>query len=137
MSDGNHTEEDLRDKSLPELLGDLTREMSDLVSGEIAMAKAELSEKISLAGQGAGLISASMIALLMAFGAATALAVIALDKALALWLAALIVTGFWSLMAVVLVLLGRERFKLASATKPEKPVDRLKEDAKWVIKQTR
>ncbi|SCE16315.1 phage holin family protein [Streptomyces sp. OspMP-M43] len=49
--------------------------------------------------------------------------------------AALIVTGFWALLAAVLFLVGRKRLRTVSA-KPERTVDTLKEDAQWARNRT-
>jgi hypothetical protein len=105
------TEKELKDKSLPELMIDLYGDISDLVSTEIALAKAEIGEKVSVAGQGAGLISGSIFALIMAVGSGTALAIIGLANLVEAWLAALIITVLWLLMAGALALIGKWRFK--------------------------
>lgn len=102
---------ELKDKSMPELMVDLYGDVSDLVNAEIALAKAEIREKAGLAGQGAGLISGSIFALLMALSCATALAIIALAIVVEPWLAALIVTVLWLLLAGILALTGKGRFK--------------------------
>lgn len=128
---------DPKDKSLPELMGDLAADISGLVNAEIAMAKAEIGEKASLAGQGAGLIGGAIFALILAIGSCTALAIIALANLVAPWLAALIVTVLWLLLAGILALAGKGRFSKASSPVPKKTVETLKEDAKWVAKPTR
>jgi hypothetical protein len=130
-------EENLRDKSMPELVGDLIIEITDLVREEIAMAKAELSEKIGAAGRGAGYLSGSMVAGLMALGSATALAIIALALVVDAWLAAAIVTGSWILLAAILFLTGTRQVKEAVPPVPQKTVQTLKEDAKWARHPTR
>lgn len=114
------TSKDLKDKSLPELMIDLYGDISELVRAEIAMAKAEIGGKVSLAGQGAGLISASIFALIMTVVSGTALVIIALAKLVAPWLAALIVTGIWLLAAVVLALTGKGRIKEVSSPRPKR-----------------
>lgn len=101
----------LKDKSLPELMVDLYGDVSDLVRSEIALAKAEIGEKASLAGQGAGLISGAIFALIMAIISGTALAIIALAIIVEPWLAALIVTGIWILTSGLLALIGKRRFR--------------------------
>lgn len=102
---------ELKDKSLPELMINLYGDVTDLVHAEVALVKAEVAEKASLAGQGAGLISGSIFALIMAVGCATALVIIALAILLPSWLAAFIVTLLWLLTAAVLAFTGKGRFK--------------------------
>lgn len=104
-----------KDKSLPELLRDLAREIPELIRAEIAAIKAEVREKASLAGQGAALFFAAVLFLMMALFTGTALAIIVFDLFLPLWLAALTVTLLWVLIAVVLGLIGVQRFKKLSA----------------------
>ncbi|MBE0429955.1 MAG: phage holin family protein [Thermoleophilia bacterium] len=103
--------EELKDKSMPELMVGLYGDISSLVRAEIELAKAEIGEKASVAGQGAGLISGSIFALIMAVFSGTALAIIGLANLVAPWAAALIVTVFWLLAAGVLAITGKGRFK--------------------------
>ena len=128
---------DLRERSFPELFGDLSGEISRLVSDEVELAKAELGEKIIAAGQGVGLLSASMVALLMTAGSATALVIIAISNFLASWVAALIVTGLWLLSAVLFIVSGSMRIKKTMPPVPEKTVQTFKEDVKWFKGQKR
>ncbi len=47
---------DRRDESIAELVRDLANETNTLVRQEIALARAELSEKVRTAGKGAGML---------------------------------------------------------------------------------
>lgn len=80
------------DKSIGELLGDLTTDVTMLVKQEMALAKAELSQKASEAGKNVGFIAAggalAYAGLLVLLGA---LVVILVEAGMALWLAALLV----------------------------------------------
>ena len=128
---------DATEKSLPGLLGDLADEMSTLVREEIALAKAELKQKIEDAGRGAGLLFGAAIAVFMGLGSLTALAVVALGLVMEPWLATLIVTVVWLVVAAALGLAGRGKIQHAAPPVPEKTIETLKEDARWAKHPTR
>ena len=129
------TDPALRDRSTPELLRRLSEQTATLVRQELELAKAEVSEKGRRAGIGAGLFGGAGVAGLLALGSLSAALILALDLALAGWLAALIVTALWGALAAVLGLRGRERVGEATPPLPEQTVDTLKEDVEWVKTQ--
>lgn len=123
---------DKSDKSLPALLADLSRETVDLMRREIALARAEASEKIGNAkaaatsmGGGAVLALAGVVVLLQA--AVNGLALV-LPPEMAPWLAPLAV-------GVVALLLGWAMLKGGSAKldgehlKPERTMNSLRKDS--------
>ncbi len=122
---------DKSDKSLPALLADLSRETVDLMRREIALARAEASEKIGNAkaaatsiGGGAVLALAAVVVLLQA--AVNGLAMV-LPPEMAPWLAPLAV-------GVVALLIGWAMLKGGSAKldgehlKPERTMNSLRKD---------
>ena len=90
---------DLRERPVGELVKELAGQTSTLVRQEIQLAQAEISTKGKLAGRGAGMLAAAAVAGLLALIALTAGLVAALDTAMPLWLAALIVTVLWAVSA--------------------------------------
>ena len=136
MAAGQHPGEELRDRPVGELVKQLADQTSTLVRQEIDLAKAELSEKGRIAGQGAGMFSAATVVGLMAAGALTALLILALDTAMDSWLAALIVTVVLGAVAAVLALQGRNRMRAAAPAKPEQTIETVKEDVEWAKTQT-
>jgi uncharacterized membrane protein YqjE len=122
---------DLRDQSIPDLLRRLSQETATLVRQEIELAKAEVTEKGKEAGRGAGLLGGAGLIGVLAFGALTAAIILALDLAMAGWLAALIVAVVYGAIAGVLALQGRNRIKEAGPPVPEQTVETVKEDARW------
>lgn len=126
-----------RDRSLPELVAHLSSDLSTLVSEEIALLEAELSQKIHEAARGAGMLSGAALAAFMGLGSLTALAIIALQLALDLWLAALIVTVAWFVIAGILALTGKNSVQEAIPPVPKKTIQTLKEDAEWARHPTR
>src|SRR3954451_6507278 len=97
-----HDPVEARDRGIGELVKDLPNQTSTLVRQEIKLAQAEVTEKGKSAGRGAGLLAGAAVAALLMLGALTALIIVALDSALALWLAILIATVLWGVVAAVL-----------------------------------
>ncbi|MBX5469137.1 MAG: phage holin family protein [Thermoleophilaceae bacterium] len=128
---------DLRDRSVPQLLRQLSQETTQLVRQEIELAKAEMTEKGRKASVGAGMFGGAGVAGLLALGALTACAIAALDLAVATWLAALIPALLWSAAAGLLALRGRARVRQATPAAPEQTVETIKEDVEWAKSQTR
>jgi len=121
---------DLRSRPFGELVQQLAKETSTLVRQEIELAKAEVTEKGRQAGKGAGMFGAAGIIALLALGALTAAAILALDLAVAGWLAALIVAAVYGATAGLLALAGKGRVQEATPPAPQ-TVETVKEDIEW------
>ncbi len=97
-------------RSLGELIGEITTDLSTLVQQEIALAKAEATQSAKRAGKGAGMFG----------GAGFAGYFVLLFLSVALWWAlgdhlgrgwsALIVAALWAIVGLVLYLRGRKEF---------------------------
>jgi uncharacterized membrane protein YqjE len=131
MSAVNGQESELRSASTGELVKQLSEQTSTLVRKELDLAKAELSEKGKTAGAGAGMLGGAGVAGLLALGALTACVIALLGRAMATWVAALIVTLIWAAVAGATALAGRERLREASPPAPEQTVETVKEDVQW------
>jgi tetrahydromethanopterin S-methyltransferase subunit C len=107
------------------------------VRQELELAKAEATQKGKEAGVGAGLFGGAGAAAMLALGSLTAAVVLALDLAMAGWLAALIVTLIWGAVAGVLAMTGRDRFQKAGPPVPEQTIETVKEDARWAKTRAR
>jgi cobalamin biosynthesis protein CobD/CbiB len=121
------------DKSLGELFGDLTSDLSHLFRQEVELAKTEARGELKQAGRGVGMLAgagvSAWIALLML---SLALAWL-IDKSLDRGLSFAIVGAIWAAVAAVLAIRGKQQ---AAAVKPlPKTVQTLKEDAQWVKTQ--
>jgi uncharacterized membrane protein YqjE len=130
-----HDPVDSRDRGIGELVKDLASQTSTLVRQEIQLAQAEVTQKGKLAGRGAGMLGGAAVAALLGLGALTALLVIALDSALALWLATLIVTVLWLALAAALALTGKKALQAATPPVPQ-TVETVKEDIEWAKTRT-
>jgi len=131
MSTDAHTDQDLRDRPIGDLVKQLADQTSTLVRQEMDLAKAELAQKGKQAGKGAGLLGAAAVIGLLAAGALTAFLIMLLDGALPNWLSALIVAVVFGAIAGVLALQGRNRMKAAAPPVPEQTVETVKEDVEW------
>ncbi len=142
MADIRHADEDPEpsDRSIAELLRQLSDQTATLVRQELDLAKAELAEKGKKAGLGAGMFGGAGVFGLYAVGALTACVILALSTAVAGWLAALIVAGLYGAIAGVLALSGKSQVKQAVPPVPERTIESVKEDvevAKQRVKEGR
>jgi Flp pilus assembly protein TadB len=129
--------EDLRERSLGELLGQLSEQTTRLVHQELELAKAELTDKARQAGMGAGLFGGAGVLGLAALGALTACLILALNAVVPAWLAALIVAVVYGIIALVLVRQGQARVKRAVPPVPTQTIETVKEDVEWAKTQLR
>jgi hypothetical protein len=127
----SHREQDKRSESTAELVKDLSREISQLVRHEIALAKAEMTQKGKQAGMGAGILSGAAVLGLAVVGGSMTTLILLLDLIMPAWLAALIVTLVYAAAAAVLALRGKQRISQASPPVPEQTVESVKEDVQW------
>jgi uncharacterized membrane protein YqjE len=123
--------EELRDRPVAELLKQLANETTTLVRQELELAKAEMREKAGKAGPGFGMWGAAGVTALLALGSLTAFLILALDGAMANWLAALIVAVVYAAIAGFLYLRGKQRVEEAGSPVPEQTVETIKEDLQW------
>lgn len=119
------------DRSISELVKQLSEQTSDLARKEVELAKAEMAIKGKRLGLGAGAFGGAGLIGLYALGALTAAAILALATTLDAWLAALIVGVAYAAIAGVLALIGRSKVQAATPPVPEQTVDSVKEDVEW------
>src|SRR3954452_7477609 len=127
--------DDPRDRGIGELVKELASQTSPLVRQEIKLAQVEVTQRGKLAGKGVGILAGAAVAALLGLGAFTALLVIALDSFLPLWLAALIVTLLWFVVAAALGMSGKKALQAATPPAPQ-TVETVKEDIEWAKTQT-
>jgi uncharacterized membrane protein YqjE len=133
----NNHNNDLRERPAGELLKELSDHTTTLVRKEIELAKAELGEKGKKAGLGAGMFGGAGLFGVFAFAALTTCIIVALDSAMPLWLAALIVAVVYGAIAGVLALQGRNKVQEAGPPVPEQATESVKEDVQWAKTQAR
>jgi Flp pilus assembly protein TadB len=128
------------DRSNAQVLGSAQQLIADLgmlVRHELDEAKEELAEKIKSAGLGAGFISASAFAGVMAIVCVTLFIGVLLSYVMPMWAAVLIVTVAWAVAALVLGLIGKEKVEAARPFYPEQTIDNIKEDFASARKRSR
>ncbi len=132
MAESNRNgEHNLRAEGTGELIKQLSEHTSTLVRQEVALAKAELTEKGKQAGIGAGMFGAAGLVAVTAFFALTAAVILLLATAMAAWVAALIVAAVYGAIAAVTGLAGKNRVQEATPPAPEQAIDSVKEDLEW------
>jgi uncharacterized membrane protein YqjE len=127
----------LREHGTGELLKELSDHTTTLVRQEIELAKAELGEKGKKAGLGAGMFGGAGLFGVFALAALTTCIIVALDSAMPLWLAALIVAVVYGAIAAVLALQGRNKVQEAGPPVPEQATESVKEDVQWAKTQAK
>jgi uncharacterized membrane protein YqjE len=133
----SHAGADRSTKSTGELLQDLASQITDLVHDEVALAKAEMSEKVNKLGVGAGMFGGSALLGVFALAALIAAAIAAISGVLPIWAAALIVGGGLAAGAGILVVWGRSELKRGSPPVPQEAMNSTKEDVTWLKTQAR
>jgi Putative Actinobacterial Holin-X, holin superfamily III len=100
------------ERSLGQLVATATEDLSNLIRGEIALAKSELKVSVSKLGQGAGLFAAAAFVAVLAVILLTITAALGLEEAgLPGWLSFLIVAVVFLLIAAALAFVGLRAFK--------------------------
>ena len=115
-------------KGLFALIGDVPRLVTDLVKGEIELAKLELIAKLKKIGVGAGLLFGAAIVLLLFVTMLLTAAVLGLGEIMPPWLAALLVALVLLLVAAALGFIGYKAVKKALPPTPERAMRNLQSD---------
>jgi hypothetical protein len=111
-----------RELSLGELVGRIGDDSATLLRQEIALARAEMTEKAVAAGTGIGLGVVALVVVLGAFGAGVTAAIAGLSIALPLWAAALVTLGGLMVVAALLGLTAALRLKSAAPPIPTEAI---------------
>ncbi|MEU4622025.1 phage holin family protein [Actinoplanes sp. NPDC023801] len=127
----HHRADEVTGTSIGELIGNISNDLSQLFRQEVELAKAELKQEASKAGQAAGMLGAAAFAGYLAVVLLSFAAVFALANVMDGGWAALIVAAAWAIAGAVLFVKGRGRLKTVDPV-PHRTVDTLKEDARWL-----
>ena len=119
------------DRSLGQLFGNLSNQLGTLVQQEIALARTEVSTRITTAASNAAMLGVGAAlgyaALLVAL---VGVALLLVDLGITPWLAFLIVAAVSGAVGAVLAQRGRAQLQEADLT-PRQTIKTLKEDAEW------
>jgi amino acid transporter len=124
------------EKSLGELVATATKDLSLLISQEVALAKAELKKEVAHAGKGAGMLGGAgflgLFALIfLSIAAAYAISWFGIGLGWGFFIVGMV----YLLLAAVLGLLGKKQ--LSKVGPPEKTIATVKDDVAWAKHPTR
>jgi Putative Actinobacterial Holin-X, holin superfamily III len=125
------------DKSLSDLVQDLSRQTSTLIRQEMRLAQAELTEKGRHASKGAGMFGGAGLIALYGVGALIAAAILGLATVLEPWIAAAAVGVGLLLIAGILALTGKKEIEEATPPKPELAIESVQRDVDTVKARAR
>lgn len=123
-------------RSVPDLIGDVLREATELFRTEGKLIRAEISDKIAQVQVGGGSIAAGAICLIVALVVLAQALVIALAHVVGAGWAALVVGVVIALVGMALLAKGRKDLETVSLT-PDKTLQQLQKDGRLVKEQTR
>ena len=131
---GSHVAAEGDQRSLGEVVGDLSNDLTTLVKQELELARTELKQEATKAGKGAGMLGGAGVAGLLTLMLASFALSYLLDNWMPVELAFLITTVLWGIVAAVLAARGRTELKKTNPQLP-KTQQTLKEDAAWARAQ--
>lgn len=124
------------DRSLGDLFGDLTREITTLVRQEIQLARTEMSEKASRIGKDVGMIAAGGAFAYLGLMAILATVIILIAQAgLPWWASTLLVGGGVVLLGGALAWMGFSALKHTDLS-PRQTMATMEENKEWARQQT-
>lgn len=128
---GPHQEDD---RSVGEIFGAITSDLSSMVRSEIELAKVEAKREVTKAGKGAGMLGGAGLAGYFTIFFLSFALLFLLDNVMDASLAALIVAVLWGIVAAILASMGRKQLKTVDP-QLETTQQTLKEDVQWAKNQ--
>jgi uncharacterized membrane protein YqjE len=125
------------ERSLGELVQDLSQQTSTLIRQEMRLAQAELTEKGRHAGKGAGMFGGAGIVALYGVGALIAAAILGLATVIEPWIAAAAVGVVLLVIGGILALTGKKEIDEATPPKPERAIESVQQDVQTVKARAR
>jgi uncharacterized membrane protein YqjE len=122
------------DKSIGELFGEMTGELSVLFRKEVDLAKVELKAEAQRAGKAGGMLGGGAVAGYMALLFASFALAWLLDEWMHTAVAFLLVAVLYGVAAAVLFAKGRDEIKNVNPV-PQQTVETLREDVEWARAQ--
>jgi uncharacterized membrane protein YqjE len=116
------------DEPVSQLVQHASRQLTELVRGELRLAQAEMKEKGKHYGLGAGMFGGMGVVGFLMLEALVAAAIAALALALPVWAGALIVAAVLGALAAVLAMTGRKQLAQAAPPAPEQAMAGVRAD---------
>jgi hypothetical protein len=110
-SDRRNVGADVTQSSVGELLGEVSRDLAQLMRQEVELAKAELRQDAKQAGRAAGMYSGAGLAVYMVLLFVSIAAWWALSNVMDRSWAALILAGIWAVIGAILFAIARARMR--------------------------
>jgi uncharacterized membrane protein YqjE len=129
--------EELSERSIGDLVQELSQQTATLVRQEMRLAQAELQEKGKRAGIGAGMFGGAGLVALYGVGALVAAVIMLVATAIEPWISALILGAVLLAAAGLLGLLGRRQVEQATPPKPERAMESVRRDVEHVKERAR
>jgi uncharacterized membrane protein YqjE len=129
--------EELSERSVGELIQELSQQTATLVRKEMRLAQVELQEKGKRAGIGAGMFGGAGLVALYGVGAVVAAVIMLVATAIEPWISALIVGVVLLATAGLLALLGRRQVEQATPPRPERAMESVQHDVDHVKERAR
>jgi len=125
------------ERSLGDLFTDLSQQTSTLISQEMALARAEMSQKVSQVGRDAAYIGAGgALAYAATLSAVAAIVLVMVRLGVEPWLAAMLTAALVGLVAFVLIRNHARSLRQQQLT-PDQTIDSVKETAQWLKNEAR
>lgn len=137
MTQQDSGQQPAQEVSTAELLDRLSKQVSELVRDELALATEELKRKGAKTGLGAGLSGVGGLLALFGIGALVLAAIAGFAVILPAWAASLIVGALLLVVAGVLTMAGIGQVKKAGPLMPEQAVDSTKRDVETMKESIR
>ncbi|MGN5382495.1 hypothetical protein BIV25_19990 [Streptomyces sp. MUSC 14] len=113
---------------MSELVQRASQQLTELVRGELRLARAEMKEKGKRYGRGGGLFGGAGVVGLLMLQALIATVIAALSVTLPVWAAGLIVTAVLGVIAAVMAMSGKKQVDQAAPPTREQTVENVKAD---------
>jgi len=121
-----------RERTIPELLRDLSDETTTLVRQELQLARVELAGAVEPLPGALAAFGATAVFAVGALGAMTAALIAALSLVFQTWAAALLVAVLYAIVAIVLAQRGRDRIAVLRRPLIPRTTATVKEDVTWI-----
>jgi hypothetical protein len=128
---GPNSRPDVGDVPVGSLVRDVAEDLSKLVRQELELAKVETKQDVIKAGKAGGALGGAGVAGWLAALFLSLAVMFALDAVMPIGWAAFIVAVIWGVVGAVLFVTGRNRMRAVNLV-PEKTVETVKEDVRWL-----
>jgi hypothetical protein len=122
--------------SFVELVKEILANVEQIFRSEVRLAKAEVKEEIGRGSKAGVVLGAGVIMAFYSVGFLLLSAVYALSLRLPLWGSALLTGAFAGVVALLLILTGRQRIRQVHL-KPERTIETVKENVAWMRQQVK